>query len=57
MADETTLKSNQLLLRLSDRERQFAMERSSALGLSVSAYIRMLINQDAERHQKKGGKK
>lgn len=48
-------KSNQVFLRLSDRERQLAHERAAALGLSVSAYIRMLINQDAEQHQK-GGK-
>jgi predicted DNA binding CopG/RHH family protein len=50
-------KSNQIYLRLSDKERQLAHDRAAALGLSVSAYIRMLINQDAERHQKENKKR
>jgi len=38
-----------ILLRLTEAEKRLATERAAALGLSLSAYLRLLIHQDRER--------
>lgn len=49
---EKATKQKVLPVRLTEREYKVASERAEALGLSISAYIRLLINQDRERQRK-----
>jgi len=49
--DTASDRDKPILLRLTEAEKTLVAERAAALGLSLSAYLRLLIHQDRERRQ------